>query len=552
MTVVGSATIELRGDSSQFAREMGRAQDRFRAVGTRMRSIGRTLTTTVTLPLAAVGAASVKMASDAEEAANKFDVVMGDSADSVRARLMELRDSIPLTTTQFESLAAGVQDLLVPLGLARDDAAGMSAQFVELAGDLGSFNNIDPAQALEALRSGLAGQSRPLRQFGIDASQAALEAVALREGLIEAGETMSGTVRAQALLIKAMEDSSDAQGDAARTAGSTANQVRFLVRDIKELGVQFGQVLAPVVRDTIIPTLRSFADFLGNLSPEARKVGLIVAGVFAVGGPILIALGALTAAFAAISWPVVLGAAAVAGIVAVWFKFQDDIEQVVGSVVGFIGDMVTAIKQWVVDRLGAIWDRVGAGIDKVKGFFSDLKDFVVGNSVIPEMVDAIGDEMRRLGDLMVSGTSDAVTGSTSLFEAFSGQVRSILDDLVRKVLAAIAKIEAAGAGLSIGGLIGAGADFATGGGIGFGGAGGGGFAGPGFGGGGFPGGPTRTGGGSRFALAPTGAASLSVRVDTSDLPPHPRVQTPEGVAVENWWRRLLTEGIRDAKVRGEL
>ena len=45
------------------------------------------------------------------------------------------------------------------MGLAREEAGFMSADMVELAGDLASFNNVDATQVLEAMKSSLAGSS---------------------------------------------------------------------------------------------------------------------------------------------------------------------------------------------------------------------------------------------------------------------------------------------------------------------------------------------------------------------------------------------------------
>jgi hypothetical protein len=74
----------------------------------------------------------------------------------------------------------------------------MSTKFVGLASDLASFNNTDPAQALDALRSGLTGETEPLKQYGINLNDAALKQEALRLGLDASGPTLSASAKAQA------------------------------------------------------------------------------------------------------------------------------------------------------------------------------------------------------------------------------------------------------------------------------------------------------------------------------------------------------------------
>lgn len=275
--------------ASQQLEQTGRKMQR---VGRQMQATGAQLTAGVTLPLAAIGAAAVKMASDAEEAANKFNVVMGESADDVRERFLKLRDTLPLTLDEMERLAAGVQDLLVPFGVARDQAAQMSAQMVELAGDVASFNNVSPERVLEAISSALAGSSEPMRRFGVDTRVTRLEALALSEELIEVGDELDSTATAQATLIAIQRDSTDAMGDAARTVDSTANQMRFLARDVREATQALGDALIPVAR-SLIGALRPIVQEFANLSPKMRTAIVAVGALAAAVGPLLIGLGSL-------------------------------------------------------------------------------------------------------------------------------------------------------------------------------------------------------------------------------------------------------------------
>jgi len=300
MTVLDRADVILSADDRQLDRVLAGAAQKMQRAGQRMQAIGRTLSTRVTLPLAAAGAAAVKMATDAEESANKFDVVFGDAAESVRTRLQDLTNTVPLTTAEMETLASQLQDMLVPMGVARSEAAGMSGDFIELAGDIGSFNNVATGEVLEAFQSALAGMSRPLRRFGIDTREGRLETLALEEGLISAGQEMNETARAQAVMIAIQRDSTDAMGDAARTVDSTANSFRFLLRDVKQVGEDIGRVLIPAVRP-MVNRLRDLVGILGDLSPRTQRWAVTIAGVTAAAGPLLIVLGSLARAMSALA-----------------------------------------------------------------------------------------------------------------------------------------------------------------------------------------------------------------------------------------------------------
>jgi len=289
-TVLHRAAVELFGDDSKLVSGLARAERRVKSSGERMARIGSLMTTRISVPLLGIGAASVKLASDAEEFAAKFDVVMGDSADRARARLLKLTETIPATSSELEKMASGIQDMLVPMGLVRGEAAGMSIDMVELAGDIASFNNVLPTEALMAMQSALAGESEPMRRFGVDTRVTRLEQIALEEGIIRQGEALDNTTRAYAIMAAIQRDSRDAMGDAERTVDSTANTLKFAQREVKNLGITIGQRLNPI----ITPMVRKFTDVLGifqDLSPGTQEFIIRVGGLVAIIGPLLLVGG---------------------------------------------------------------------------------------------------------------------------------------------------------------------------------------------------------------------------------------------------------------------
>lgn len=298
-TELAALYIKLQAQTDQLQADLKKVESRFEKtahkadqLAKKTQAIGKELSAKLTLPLLAAGAASIKMASDAEESANKFNVVMGSAADETRAKLEELTATIPLTRAEMEGMAGGIQDMLVPMGVARTQAAGMSADMVQLAGDLASFNNVGTTQVLEAMQSALAGSSEPMRRFGVDTREARLQALALSQGLVAQGEKLDNTSRALAVLAAIQADSTDAMGDAARTVDSTANSFRFLVRDTKELAIQLGQVLIPMIQP-LVDQLRDAVERVKGMSDEQRKLAVAFGLAAAAAGPLLVALGSV-------------------------------------------------------------------------------------------------------------------------------------------------------------------------------------------------------------------------------------------------------------------
>jgi hypothetical protein len=122
-----------------------------------------------------VGIDSVKAASDLQEQINKSRVVFRGSERDILKWSQSTAFGIGISRRAALEAAGTFGNMLVPMGFARDRAAEMSKRMVQLASDMASFNNVPTAEALDAIRSGIAGETEPLRRLGVDLRVAALE-----------------------------------------------------------------------------------------------------------------------------------------------------------------------------------------------------------------------------------------------------------------------------------------------------------------------------------------------------------------------------------------
>jgi phage-related protein len=300
---IAALVVRVSADLGDFSKGLNKAVsafDRagagFRRAGDKIAGIGSSLSVGITLPFVAASVAAVKFASDAEETASKMDTVFGSAADDMRRRLEDIAKVIPASRAELQGMASGMQDLLVPLGIAPGKAADMTEQIVRLAGDLASLNNIPVAEALEKIRSGLVGQNEPLLSFGVHLDAAKVKTEAFRLGLIESSKEFDSAARAQAALSLIFKGSTAALGNAADTAGSTANQFKFLKRDVANLAVTLGDTLIPLAR-SLTGILSGVVQRLSAVNPAIIQMGFAVVGVGAAMGPVLVVVGNLTKAF---------------------------------------------------------------------------------------------------------------------------------------------------------------------------------------------------------------------------------------------------------------
>lgn len=205
----------------------------------------------ITAGIVSIGKASLQAASDLEETQGKFDVVFRGMTATSEAWAKTLQDSYIMSREESKRYLSSLQDLLVPTGLAREAAGAMAFEFVKLAGDLASFNNMPTSQVIRDIQSALAGGSETMTKYGVDVKVAAIKQEALNLGLIKGKEVMNKQARAMALLSLSYKDSADAVGDLGRTFPSAANQVKRFTADMSDLKTEIGDALLPVVTATI-------------------------------------------------------------------------------------------------------------------------------------------------------------------------------------------------------------------------------------------------------------------------------------------------------------
>ena len=203
------------------------------------------------------------MAGDAEEQMNKASVVFGASTNSVLKFAQETSDATGRSRFNLIQMSASVQDILVPMGMMRHEAANLSKEIVKTAIDVASFNNVAESDAMRDFNSALVGNHETVRKYGIVISEARMQQVAMDQGIIKTGETLTDQQKILARLAILQMDTSDAMGDAERTADSYANVMKALGAEFEETGIALGKMLMPIVKafaKVLIPLLQAIGN----------------------------------------------------------------------------------------------------------------------------------------------------------------------------------------------------------------------------------------------------------------------------------------------------
>lgn len=264
------------------------ASKKFQAVGTKM-------STFVSLPIAALGVASVKLASDLAETTNKVDVAFGDSAKAVEDWSKTSIDKMGMAAQTAMDSAALYGDMATGMGLATDEASTMAMGLTQLAGDLASFKNIQVDVAKTALAGVFTGETESLKQLGIIMTETNLKQYAMSQGITKNIADMTQAEKINLRYAYVLSVTGNAQGDFARTSDGVANQTRTAAERVKELGASMGTLLLPAVGDMLSGVNNLLKGFM-NLTDGQKKTILTVAGLVAAIGPAIKIFGTMQTA----------------------------------------------------------------------------------------------------------------------------------------------------------------------------------------------------------------------------------------------------------------
>lgn len=374
---------------------------------------------------------AINAASNLNEQINKTGVVFGDNATEVHTWSKGLTKDFGISQRAALEAAGTYGNMLKPMGILPAKTKEISTRMVELAGDMASFNNASPEETLDALRAGLAGETEPLRRFGVFLNEATVQAQALSSGIVkssadltlvksrqlaaadatkkytqavaehgiksqEAQKAAVGLEIAEAKLRDAIagkvpkltaaqkalatyeiitKSTKDAQGDFANTSDSVANQQRILKAELEDLSASLGQVLLPIVQE-VAGWLTKLTGFMQENKRATTIIIGAVAGLAAVLLTVSVATKIVTAAQA------IAKAATVAWTAAQWLLNAALTANPIGLIiVGLVALGAALIIAWKKsetfrDIVTGAWDAVAKIIGGAVNAFMGVLDWV--------------------------------------------------------------------------------------------------------------------------------------------------------------------------------
>lgn len=194
----------------------------------------------------------IALGSDLEEVQNVVDVTFGRMSGQIDEWAKSAAENFGISELAAKQYSSTIGAMFKSMGIQGQELTDMSKKIAELAGDMASFYNLDTDTAFQKIRAGISGETEPLKQLGINLSEANLEQFRLSQGMTTAYKNMTQQEKALLRYNYLLSVTSDAQGDFARTSNSWANQTRILSLQFQSLKADIGagliNVLTPVLQ----------------------------------------------------------------------------------------------------------------------------------------------------------------------------------------------------------------------------------------------------------------------------------------------------------------
>jgi hypothetical protein len=398
------ATVKLGADISQFQSKMKKASRSFKRMGHSMKRLGKSMSMSLTLPLVAFAAASVKAFDVQAKAEAKLLTALKGNEAAFKSLKKQAQELQKITLFGDEQTMAA-QSMLASMGLEEEAIKRLTP----LIQDMATAKGMDLKAAADLVAKSVGSSTNALSRYGITIEGA----VGSTDRLDSAVEALSGQFLGQS--------------EAAAKAG--AGGLTQLKNDFGDLMETIGEMLMPVL-NKLIEKVKEGIGFIKGLSKAQVKNTMKWLALAAAIGPVLIIIGQLSIAIGVLTAnPIIL---ILAGITALALKLRKDFTPAVNA--AFIaenrlyklrkkyGDDLDSGKRTATGQLDVAF-MVGSGKENVE---AEIKKTA---SAIDILTKALGKYVDMpIAEVPMGGMGDA--GPLPNFKDLRKQLFNAKEDLI--------------------------------------------------------------------------------------------------------------------------
>lgn len=340
--------------------ELKKAGEGIKDVGKNIQDFGGQMTATVTAPLVAGLVGVTKGTEELRQSLGRLDVnaqTAGQSTEYIRDQLTKLNGVSDDTEANVEALsnilASGFKDN--ELSQIMDELSGAAIKFSDT---LKLEGLADGLQETLATGQAIGPFAELLERLGTDMD-------AFNAGLAEA--IQNGTEHNYVLQTLAESGLSDVYQEYVKNNEALVES-RQASMEFQQAIAELGATLTPIITAGT-EALTELVEWFNNLDPTMQRTIILVAGITAVVGPLLVGLGmavqgvgALTGAFSLLANPIGIASLAIGAIVGVimyLWNTNESFREAIVNIWNSIGNFFDGIGEWVTGTLNSIDEKFG-------------------------------------------------------------------------------------------------------------------------------------------------------------------------------------------------
>lgn len=320
---------------------------------------------TATAAWGALAGASISAASEMEQSTGAVEAVFKDQADAIKGFASDAAESVGLSASQYQNMAALIGSQLKNLGMEYDALVPKTDELIGLGADLAATYGGTAKEAVEALSSALKGEYDPMERYALSIKKSDINARLAAQGMDDLEGEALKLAETEALLSLVTEQSGDALGMFAKEADTAAGQAERAKAKWEDAKAQLGEGLLPVVTD-ITEKMGELAEEVGKNPDLFIKLGGALAGftaaMYGVVGAVklykatVVAFGAISAIWSAIHNSMLATA------VRTWLaQTASAAASAVSTAAAWIGARVALAATWISMQVQAVASSIAAG-----------------------------------------------------------------------------------------------------------------------------------------------------------------------------------------------
>ncbi|PKE45359.1 hypothetical protein CW666_02095 [Macrococcoides caseolyticum] len=342
---------------AQRQKELQAYSDKMTAIADKAMGIGQNMSLAVSAPIVGMGAASIKVAGEYSAAESQFKTVFGNMEKEAKSSLDAISKETGLLPNSLRGTYTQMAAFAKTTGASTKDALDLTSRATLAAADSAAFYDKSIGEVSENLQSFLKGNYENDAALGISATETTRNAKANElygKSFIELSEQQKQLTLLK--MVEDGNKLAGAMGQAAREQDQLGTQTSNLKTAWADFQNEVGKPLLPVAIDTLkslSATAKDASNWFNGLSDGSKKAVLGIGGIAAAAGPSLIAFGmmakgagAVAGAYSKLSGPIKLftkGAEGAGKATGIFARSSGLLSRGLGLLGGPIGIALTAV-----------------------------------------------------------------------------------------------------------------------------------------------------------------------------------------------------------------